>query len=1053
MMKRFKFWRRLLVLFFLLPVVVFVLATAIVYFNQDSIAARLISDLNMSFAGEIEIADQHISPFENFPFISIDLNHVALYEKKQQRVNPVLRLDHVYIGFNFWTVLGGKTEIKSIVLKGGVIDLIQDTSGVLNINKAIASKEKTNEKSGIKINLKKITVLDIDISKVNQRNNIKVDVYMNSLNASFRTSPEHLAIGCESNFIINILKGKDTTFFKHKHIQLSSRLDYDKTNQLLNVEPSNVKMENANFNMAGKINIRQDMDLDLRFSGRKSNFDLLLAFAPEELLPVLNKFENNGNVYFTAVINGKSINGFQPHVKVFFGCRDAMFLNRETKRKLDKLNFRIYFTNGINRNASTMEFSLTDLSARMENGEFNARARVRNFRYPEIELETSADFQLNYIASFFNLRKIKELTGRVKFFTKFNDVIDIKNPTKTLERLSDGYVASLEIEHLNLKEGLMRFPVRDLNLIFKCTGSSAEITNCSGKLGKSDFAVMASVDDFPAIIHHQDKKVSVAMNIRSGLIDLAELTLDSSKKNSTIDEKIFGTMLSMKFSGSAKSFSGSAVVPTGEFRINSFSARLDKYPHSLHDIGMNIKIDKKNIEISDLKCAIDKSDLEMTCFIDNYPALFDDKPGGEIKTQFRIKSRLLQFQDVFTYRSINYMPEDYRHEECRQLFAAGNADINFKNGRPSFVLTLDQLHVGLKMHPLHLDVRNLKAKYSDYHLTLDNMVLKAGHTFLNARLNYNMGIDSLQSKKENYLFLQASNIDMDELFNYQKNPVTVAATSADHEKSFNIYDLSFPNMSFDLSIENLKYHRYLISNFKGKMQTLSNHHIKVDNVEFCAAGGQIQMKGEFDGSNSKKIFLDPDLNMSNVSIDKLLFKFENFGQDHLASENVHGRLSGKINGHIRIHPDFVPVLEESVINLDLKLTEGRLENYAPMSALSSYFKDKNLNRVLFDTLVNRLSLNKGVLNVPSMTINTTLGFIDISGKQSVDMDMEYYLKIPVKIVTKAGWQKLFGRSANNPAGEDEIQYKANHKNAKYLNLKIKGKGSDFKVTFGRDKTN
>lgn len=90
--------------------------------------------------------------------------------------------------------------------------------------------------------------------------------------------------------------------------------------------------------------------------------------------------------------------------------------------------------------------------------------------------------------------------------------------------------------------------------------------------------------------------------------------------------------------------------------------------------------------------------------------------------------------------------------------------------------------------------------------------------------------------------------------------------------------------------------------------------------------------------------------------------------------------------------------------------------------MSDYFKDKNLDRVRFDTLKNQLDLNKGVLSVTAMTINSTLGFIEISGKQDMNLNMEYYVRVPWKLVTQVATQKLFGKEGDN-IPEDEIQYR------------------------------
>ncbi|MFN6037166.1 MAG: AsmA-like C-terminal region-containing protein [Bacteroidota bacterium] len=1038
----------------LLPILIFLISLAVVYYNQDKIVAKILEKANEKIAGKINIQDQHISPFENFPYISIDLKNIKLFEKKQDEKNPILHLEHVYVGFDLWTVLGGKMEIKSIELKDGTIDLVQDTLGILNVKKVFKSDESKEEKDNLKINLKKIKIINVDINKLNQMNNIKIDLFINNLNASFKASPEHLAIGCESKFLMNILKNGDTTFFKHKHIDLKAKLDFDKIKKILNIEPSDVRMENSDFNMAGRINIHNDMDLALKFGGRKSNFDLLIAFAPEEAYEFFNRFENKGNVYFTANVNGKSINGFQPQVKVFFGCRAAEFLNKKSKIKLDNLNFKAFFTNGFKRNPSTMEFAITDLSARLDGGgELNANILAKNFLSPDIELETNTVLDLKYFVNFFNLTDYSNLSGKLKLGLKFHDVIDVKNLAKTLNSSSVNYSASLQAEKINYRGKLLPLALKDLNMKLSLKRKSAELSQLKGIYGKSNFDLKASIDDFPAVVHHTNEKVKVDLNIKSNLIDLSELTLDSTGKKSSFDEKINDLDVNMSFIGSAKDFTESKYLPCGEFDINSFSARLKNYPHNLHDIKLHLNIQKDNLQIVKCKGMVDKSDFDFSADISNYGWMFEDTKTGNLKTGFSIHSTLLEFKDIFTYSSINYMPEEYRHELCRELICSGNASVGLVGKNYSFSCDVNRFETNMKLHPLRIKLQNVKANYTDSHLDIENIQLQMGHTNISGSLKYFTGSDSTIAKKENHITLNSSVLDMDELFSHTSGSENKTSNiTNEHEKAFNIYDLPFPDLSVDLNIGQIKFNRYNLKNLKGKIVAKPNHHLKLENIELQAAGGDIKLNGEFDGSNRNKIFIDPDLNLKNLDIDQLLFKFENFGQDHLVSENVHGRLSGKITGHIRVHPDLVPVLDESDVKLDLSLTEGRLENYGPMSVLSSYFKDKNLNRVVFDTLENHFRVNKGVINVPSMTINSSLGFIDVSGKQSMDSNMEYFVKVPLKLVTKVGWQKLFGKTNDNASNQDEIQYKSDNKNTKYLNLKIKGKGTDFKISLGKDKS-
>jgi hypothetical protein len=81
--KRKKFWKRLLFLSILLPVFLFFLVVTIVYFKQDSIVNHIIKTANEDVTGMIKIKGSHVSPFANFPNISIDIEGLQIFEGKK----------------------------------------------------------------------------------------------------------------------------------------------------------------------------------------------------------------------------------------------------------------------------------------------------------------------------------------------------------------------------------------------------------------------------------------------------------------------------------------------------------------------------------------------------------------------------------------------------------------------------------------------------------------------------------------------------------------------------------------------------------------------------------------------------------------------------------------------------------------------------------------------------------------------------------------------------------------------------------------------------------
>ena len=127
----------------------------------------------------------------------------------------------------------------------------------------------------------------------------------------------------------------------------------------------------------------------------------------------------------------------------------------------------------------------------------------------------------------------------------------------------------------------------------------------------------------------------------------------------------------------------------------------------------------------------------------------------------------------------------------------------------------------------------------------------------------------------------------------------------------------------------------------------------------------------------------------------------------------------------------------------------QLENYAPIQALGEYFEDKNVNKVQFDTLKNTLTMKNSVINIPKMTINSSLGFMEIQGTQRMDanMEMDYIIGVPWKMITQIGSQKLFGKRKGEEENEDEISYR--QKNSKFLYVKMTGDLENYKISLSR----
>ena len=72
------------------------------------------------------------------------------------------------------------------------------------------------------------------------------------------------------------------------------------------------------FNISGTADLQHGNSVDLKFSGDKTDFRQLFAFAPENLAKELKHFTYDGRLDFKGTVKGKLQSGKLPRIELSF---------------------------------------------------------------------------------------------------------------------------------------------------------------------------------------------------------------------------------------------------------------------------------------------------------------------------------------------------------------------------------------------------------------------------------------------------------------------------------------------------------------------------------------------------------------------------------------------------------------------------------------------------------------------------------------------------------------------------------------------------------------
>lgn len=1053
-------------------------ATGWMYYNHDKIYTAAISEVNETHTGLLKIEDVDISPFENFPYISIGLHKIDLFEDKSETAVRIAHVDDAYVGFDIWDIIRGEYVIRKIKIKDGYARLELDENGDLNLKKALSGKQPVEEapsEEPVYLDLQAVEVVNFRIEEFNEQGNKYINVVMQDVDAVFSNLSEFVRVTFKGDLELTEYTADNVTYFKDKPFALDTRFTYDLIGEMLTIFPGQLILEYGLLDFEGSVDFANELFLDLEFSGQKENFDVFISFAPNEVAETLNKFRNEGDIFFKGSIFGRSVNA-NPAIDLELGCENTFFFHKDESKAVKNLAFSGRFHTGADNSLETSEFVLTNLYGIPETGEFKGTFRVVNFINPIVSVDFHADLDLKNFQSFYDPEWLEDAEGKVKIDITINEFVDQDSVIHIASKMEDGTLSRIEFYDASVKLASYRHRLENLAGKVVLDGDNLLLEKLSCKVDESDLLMTASLGHLNAIAHKQSAIVDFTLHLESEKIDIASLLPPEMSRGEDAwkTEVITDLFADFDLNTTVDDINNYRYIPKAKLDIRGFRGKLEGFNQPLHKVAGTITTSDDQIFVDDLTAVVGRNDLHLHLLIDD-PGLFLEKGAkGASHMHATIVSDRFDFKDFLFYRGEalvdTAIQAELGDERIRDLHFECDGLVHPSTFSPHGWLSyceLEELTVRLNDLPKLKNARGKIRTDTTGCLYIEGFSAQLGRSDFYADLQLLHLLDSLGDKREIYGRVGGSLWDFDEYVSTSEPTQSAGAAQGDsvsqaqaHAAKFNIFALPFPELDVELEVGRIVSERYKLGDVMGHFKASPDHMVWIDTLHFRAASGRVGIGGYLNGSVKEDLYLKGRIALENVDIDQLFFKFDNFGQDYLVSEQVHGRIDGSIDVKAHLHPDLTPMLDRTEAHMALKISEGRLENFAPMQAMSDFIGDRNLNNIRFGEMENTFDFKDGTLDVPKMKIASTLGYIFLSGQQDMQDHINYEVQVPLSLVQSAGWNmlrnKVKGGDRNSKAedlaeSDEEIISEQTGLIRRYMTFNISGTTEEFEVGMGKKK--
>ncbi len=260
-----------------------------------------------------------------------------------------------------------------------------------------------------------------------------------------------------------------------------------------------------------------------------------------------------------------------------------------------------------------------------------------------------------------------------------------------------------------------------------------------------------------------------------------------------------------------------------------------------------------------------------------------------------------------------------------------------------------------------------------------------------------------------------------------------------------IYNISIPKnltCQFIGNINTFRFNKFEASNIKGDI-LLQNQELKTNGIVANAIDGKLTVRGAIKNTVKNILNTSATVDLENINVKKLLYQFQNFGQNYLMDKHVEGVLNTNLSLNANWNSALIVDYKSIQCVADVNIKNGQLLNFEPMLNLSKFVALDDLKNVKFSELKNTILVKNEKIIIPQMDILSNTINISMQGTHTFDNVIDYHISLLLNDLLAKKAKSNKRENSEFGTEEEDGTGKLN------LFLSIKGTTANPKITYDK----
>lgn len=414
----------------------------IVFQNRNElILSKLESFLRENQSGHLEVGSLDLRVLRNFPNLTLEADSVSYHEKadslRDMNDQPIFQAEKLFLALRLLPLIRGEVIISRIGLENGQVNIQEDRTGMLNIDRALARpvkpkpipkspatkksapvKPKTPSPSGKKAGEPETAQLNLEEADLS---NIHI-----SWQAFGQARPQRLMV----NSLTVSLDHKDTLVNAVVKIECNAEdlrlnraripsglISLDATAQLnretgrMDFRQATLTLDAFTIALSGYYHHRHNRTLDLEVDASSNDLPFLSRLLNKNVLPGKRDLIKDGDIFLKGRVFGALATG-HPQADLVFGVTNLSFTLPGTLGAFKGLGFEGRLSTGTATDYSRAMVDIRNIRGTIPGGFIKGDIYLSNFVRPYLRCKLQSRLNLEGYDKVFNIERVTDLKGQ-----------------------------------------------------------------------------------------------------------------------------------------------------------------------------------------------------------------------------------------------------------------------------------------------------------------------------------------------------------------------------------------------------------------------------------------------------------------------------------------------------------------------------------------------------------------------------------------------------------------------------------------------------------------